>query len=182
MSWSEEKRFQNLSRIIKHEGGYQCDPNDKGNYVGSELRGTKYGISASSYPELNIKDLSYDDAIKIYETDYFTKYNLEKFPGPMQFQLLDTIINCGYGSMVRILQRACGVTVDGLLGPATVRAVNESSIEGLILRFNSCRIQHYLSLKTFDKFGKGWIQRCATNLIYGAEDVASFNSYAGKHN
>ena len=45
------------------EGGYQCDPDDKGNWTGGNvgvglLKGTKYGISAASFSNVDIKNLT----------------------------------------------------------------------------------------------------------------------------
>ena len=59
--------FDRVIPIILHnEGGYQCDPDDRGNYTsGGILRGTKYGISARQYPRLDIKNLTPDQASNI---------------------------------------------------------------------------------------------------------------------
>ena len=53
---------QAFDLLIGHEGGYTNNPNDPGNWTGGKvnsgtLRGTKYGISAASYPTLDIKNL-----------------------------------------------------------------------------------------------------------------------------
>ena len=55
--------------INNWEGGYVFDPNDAGGM-------TKYGISQRSYPTLDIKDLSRDEAIAIYFRDFWQKYKL----------------------------------------------------------------------------------------------------------
>ena len=45
--------------IVGVEGGFSLDPNDPGNWTGGkrgvgELKGTRWGISAKSYPHLDI--------------------------------------------------------------------------------------------------------------------------------
>ena len=49
-------------RLIGHEGGYSTDRRDPGNWTGGKvgvgvLKGTKYGIAANTYPNLDIKNL-----------------------------------------------------------------------------------------------------------------------------
>ena len=48
--------FQSL---IGNEGGYSLDPHDRGNWTGGainvgECKGTKFGISAAAYPNLEL--------------------------------------------------------------------------------------------------------------------------------
>ena len=56
--------FDNAFRaVIGVEGGYTANPLDPGNWTGGKCRigqcnGTKYGISAASYPSLNIAGLT----------------------------------------------------------------------------------------------------------------------------
>lgn len=54
-------------RLLVVEGGYVNDPNDPGGE-------TKYGISKRSYPHVDIKNLTEDDARKIFVEDYFNPY------------------------------------------------------------------------------------------------------------
>ena len=56
--------------IDNWEGGYVFDPDDPGGM-------TKYGICARSYPSVDIKNLTRDQAVAIYYWDFWQKYNLE---------------------------------------------------------------------------------------------------------
>ena len=54
---------------LSQEGGYQDNPADPGNWTGGKvghgvMKGTKYGISAESYPHLDIKNLTVVEAEK----------------------------------------------------------------------------------------------------------------------
>jgi len=60
-----QKAVEDLVR--NWEGGYVDDPDDPGG-------ATKYGISKRSYPLLDIKELSYDQAVAIYYRDFWQKY------------------------------------------------------------------------------------------------------------
>lgn len=55
------------NRLLVVEGGYVNDPNDPGGE-------TKYGISKRFYPRVDIKNLTKDDAKKIFVKDYFNPY------------------------------------------------------------------------------------------------------------
>lgn len=61
---------------VGEEGGFSQDPRDGGNWTGGapgkgSLRGTKYGISAASYPTLHIDALTLADAKAIYRRDFW---------------------------------------------------------------------------------------------------------------
>ena len=67
---------QAFAVLIGHEGGYDTTRADPGNWTSGiigtgELRGTKYGISASAYPDIAIKGLSLADAQAVYKRDYW---------------------------------------------------------------------------------------------------------------
>ena len=63
-----------FDRVLGHEGGFQADPRDRGNWTGGEvgkgeLKGTKYGVAAMTYPELDIESLTKADAKIIFRRD-----------------------------------------------------------------------------------------------------------------
>ena len=71
--------------LIGHEGAYGNDPADPGNWTGGargrgKLKGTKYGISAASYPTLDIANLTLGQVEDIYERDYWAKAGCPDFP------------------------------------------------------------------------------------------------------
>lgn len=55
-----------IQKILRSEGGYVNDPNDKGGE-------TKYGISKRSYPNVDIKNLTLAGAKAIYKRDFWDK-------------------------------------------------------------------------------------------------------------
>lgn len=67
----EEKFEKAFGYMIENEGGYVFDKNDPGDE-------TKFGISKKSYPHLNIKALTLEDAKKIYYEDYWIKGKIDK--------------------------------------------------------------------------------------------------------
>lgn len=152
-----------IGRVLSHEGGYVNDPRDPGGE-------TKFGIAKRSYPSVDIKGLTRDAAIEIYRRDFWARVQGDKLPRAVAFQALDAAVNHGIGNAVRWLQRAAGVADDGVIGPMTLAALGRAEPADLVLRFNAERLRFYAKLKTFDTFGRGWINRVAGNLDFAAED------------
>src|SRR5882762_9217567 len=89
-----------IARVLAHEGGYQAAADDPGNWTGGKiglgaLKGTKYGISAAQYPDLDIANLSADAAIAIYRRDWWERFGLARLPVPLAQKLLDAGVNIG---------------------------------------------------------------------------------------
>ena len=152
-----------IRRILSHEGGYVNDPRDPGGE-------TKYGISKRSYPKLNIKALTWDQAAEIYRRDFWLASKANTLPPAVGFQLLDGAVNSGIGAATRWLQRAARVADDGIIGPATRAAIAAADPSDLILRFLAERLDFMTGLRNWPAHGKGWARRIAANLRHGAED------------
>ena len=63
-----------FTRLIGNEGVLSMDPKDSGNWTGGKiglgkLKGSKYGISAASYPMVDIANLTLEGAKAIYLRD-----------------------------------------------------------------------------------------------------------------
>lgn len=162
-----------FSRLISSEGGYTANPADDGNWTGGrqgvgELKGTKYGIAASSYGYLDIKNLTLDQAKAIYKRDFWDI--LGNADGAVKFQLFDAAVNHGRGNAIRILQRAVGVADDGGWGPVSQAALDKMEKNDVLMRFIAYRLKFWASLQKFDQFGRGWTNRGADNLLYAAQD------------
>lgn len=164
-----------FERTVGHEGGYTTDDKDRGNWttgvVGKgQLKGTKYGISAMSYPDEDIAALTIARAKAIYKKDFWDNAGIERFPEGLWFQLFDANVNHGWKATVKLVQRAVGVTADGIVGPNTMAAVGQVKPGSLAMKFLSERLKYFTSLSTFRTYGAGWTNRCANNLGFAAED------------
>ncbi|MCH2240941.1 MAG: hypothetical protein MK041_03185 [Aquabacterium sp.] len=161
---------QAFDRLIGHEGGYQADPNDRGNWTGGRvgagtLKGTKYGISAMSYPGEDIKGLTLDRARQIYRRDFWGPAGCDLVPDAIKFDLFDTAVNSGVRAAIVLLQRAAGVNADGIIGPVTSLAISSADPARLLARFNGWRLDMLNNNPTlWARFGRGWAQRIADNL------------------
>lgn len=150
-----EKAF---AKLIDHEGGLVNNPADKGGL-------TKYGISQRAYPQLDIADLTLDDAKAIYKRDYWGRAQCDRLHPDVAFQVFDGAVNSGMGNSIRWLQEAAGVAVDGIVGPLTLRKVGDMDTGIIIARYNGVRLKFMASLSTWDVFGRGWARRIAANLM-----------------
>ena len=146
-----------IDKVLKHEGGYVNDPND----LGGE---TKYGISKRAYPDVDIKDLTKDDAKAIYKRDYWDKNKVGSMPEQLRYLYFDMCINMGPRNAGKILQRAANnkgknIEVDGGLGPATISALTGVELD----RVRAFRVKYYVDLINAkpeqEKFYLGWFRR-----------------------
>ena len=106
--------------VLANEGGYANNPSDPGGE-------TNFGISKRAYPYLDIKNLTRDDAITIYERDYW------KFRGlasqRIATKVFDEFVNSGLHA-IRVAQLALGylqagpIVADGKYGPRTEESLN----------------------------------------------------------
>ena len=122
-----------LDIVLRHEGGYQNDRHDDGNWTGGkvgagELRGTKFGISAASYPKLEIANLTETDAAAIYRRDFWDPMALDRFPPAIAAKLFDAAVLLGPKPAIKCLQRALrasgyrAIDDDGVIGQETLGA------------------------------------------------------------
>lgn len=165
-----------FDRLIGHEAGFSDDKKDPGNWTGGrpgvgELKGTKFGIAANTYPDLDIKNLTLDQARAIYFRDWWQKIGADEIDPAIVFQLWDFAVNAGMGTAKRALQRAVGVADDGKIGPRSLAAIKAMTVPDVLLRFNAQRLRFYTSLSTWPTYGKGWTNRVAGNLDYASEDA-----------
>lgn len=152
-----------INRVLGHEGGYVDDPTDPGGE-------TQWGISKRSYPKVDIKALTRNQAIAIYHRDFWVPIKGDSMSDGAAFQLMDGAVNSGPREAIRFLQRAVGVADDGHFGPVSLAAMQKVSETDFIMRYVAERMDYMTKLKNWVHHGKGWIRRMAVNLRYGAED------------
>jgi len=150
-----------FDRLISHEGGYVNDPKDPGGE-------TNWGISKRTYPHLDIKNLTRNDAKEIYRKDFWDK--LGSAHPAIKFQVFDFAVNSGIFTAIRKLQQAIEVADDGHWGPRSAERLAAMDLNDVLMRFISVRLLFMTNLSTWDRFGKGWTRRMAGNLTYASMD------------
>lgn len=162
--------------VIGVEGGFTDDRKDRGNWTSGvvgkgERKGTKYGVSAMSYPDLDIKNLTLDQAKDIYFRDYWSKVRCDDFPTGLDYLMFDMAVNHGTAGAVRFLQTAVGAVIDGEIGPRTLERVRLRKPVDIIIETSVRRMMSYTEIKTFKDYGLGWTRR-AFNVASTAIDMA----------
>lgn len=153
--------------ILKHEGGYVNDPNDPGGE-------TKYGISKRSFPTLDIKNLTKQEAKEIYYK-MWKKYKLDLLPYPLSAILFDIGINIGPRRAIRILQLSLNdfnlkTTPDGIIGPKTSSLCQKAPQTALAATFLMKVIGYYISLNK-PRYLKGWYNRVKDNWYFFLQNL-----------
>lgn len=146
----------------KVEGGYVNDPRDPGGE-------TKYGISKRSYPKVNIAELTLEEATEITHRDFWLKMRCDEMPEAIAAVTLDCGFNQGPSIAGRLLQKALrNVTVDGVIGPQTIAAVNaHGHPTELAISFIGWRLRRYAFTANANTYMRGWsirVLRLTTHL------------------
>jgi len=141
-----------INITLGFEGGYVNNPNDKGGE-------TKYGISKKAYPDLDIANLTIEQAKEIYKRDYWDRCKCAFIPDALSMALFDFAVNSGTKRAIRYLQRALGVTVDGVMGNQTIGACNRIPTKYVFEKFIQYRLDYLQNLNGWKYFGNGWGRR-----------------------
>jgi len=89
---------------------YEDDPDDPGNNppegANKSYRGTKFGIDARSHPNVDIKNLTADQAMQIYWNDWI-RLGVDHIPYPLNWCFFDSDQNNGL-SRANLWLKLCG--------------------------------------------------------------------------
>jgi lysozyme family protein len=145
------------------------DPSGRG-VVTSDTGGlTRWGISQKAYPQVDIANLSLEDAKALYKRDYWKPIYESIASQNIASKLFDLCVNMGKKQGVKILQLACAscgepTTCDGVFGVNTLAAVNRCDSQNLLTEMRHEACDYYTRLATQDpnKYGsylRGWLRR-----------------------
>lgn len=151
-----------IPRILEREGGFVSHPNDRGG-------ATNYGITQRVYrewksnPAADVKQITKAEAAEIYRVHYWLPSKAEHLPASIRDLHMDAAVNHGVGRAAKLLQTAAAVTVDGVIGPNTLRAANALNPELLKMRYIVARYKFYGEIIQRDRsqavFMAGWMGR-----------------------
>ena len=167
-----------MTRLGRSEAGFTKDPKDSGNWTGGRcgvgvLRGTKFGIAANTYPSLDIEHLTEEDARAIYWRDWWLKVGADELPFAISYQVWQFAVNAGMETAKRALQRAVGLADDGQIGPVTLAKIKAMKVTGVLFRLAAQEARFYtgLSPQKWEAFGRGWMNRLASQMELMAVDT-----------
>ena len=140
---NEKDRFKkSLEFTLKWEGGYSNDKDDPG-------RETNFGISKRYHPNIDVKNLTKEQAAAIYYSDYWLKSGAILTQWPACLAIFDTAVNLG---VPRVLSFIADYQMD-----------EEENSFGLARYVLARRQAHYERrvkvLPRMKKYLKGWMNR-----------------------
>lgn len=141
--------------VLQNEGGLSNDPQDFGGL-------TNFGISQKTYPDVDIKNLTRDEAKEIYRKDYWHYDTIEN--QRVATKLFDAAVNMGPVRAVRILQLALGaievgpIVSDGIFGSHTADCINAADPDKLMDEYKARLAKYYCELNQ-PEFTLGWLRR-----------------------
>ena len=145
-----------LKMLLHHEGGYVNHPSDPGGE-------TNLGVTKKVYQEWggtkDMKDLTVEDVAPIYKKNYWDRCKCDDLESCVDWVVFDWAVNSGTGRSAKAIQKICGATQDGAIGPKTLALIGKQDTQYVVEEFGKIRQDFYESLKTFDTFGKGWTRR-----------------------
>lgn len=157
-----------LNYLLEEEGGWSDNKNDHGGK-------TMYGVTQGTYdqwrrqkkrPAQSVRLITKDEARELYEEMYWRTSGCHLLPWPISYITFDGAVNSGPARSLKWSQAGLGVSADGKIGPATVRAAVASVESGdaqKILAVVDQRLQFLVSLvkRSPDQttFLLGWMRR-----------------------
>ena len=149
-----------LDGLLAREGGFVDHPADRGGR-------TAYGITERDHPDLwRPGPPTREQARARYMAQYVQPFDLLADLGVddrVRVACIDDAVLSGVVTAVKTLQRACDVSVDGLLGPITVTAMLTLSPDQLLKKMVEDRVVRFARICQSDPsqlvFLAGWIHR-----------------------
>ena len=143
---------QAFDLVIGHEGGYVNDPRDPG-------LETNWGISKRSYPNLDIKSLTLEQAQAIYRRDYWQQASCDRMQPKIAVAVFDSAVHHGPKTAIKLLQRALKVADDGEYGRVThgtLQARDTNETFDLLL---AQRAIYLTTCPAWPTYKLGWLKR-----------------------
>ena len=158
-----QKNFdQSFKWLMEHEGGFTDDSS-----LGDSGGMTCWGVTHHDWAKwigkeptrAQMKALKQSDVKPLYKAYYWDILKCDQLPSGLDYAIFDYGVNSGIYRAAKILQRLLGVTVDGIIGKETLKAVKDK--DGTVLALKVCdeRLGFLRSLRIFRNFGRGWTAR-----------------------
>lgn len=147
MSWDDAIKF-----TLSYEGSRLTnDPND----LGGE---TKYGIAKTHYPNEDIPNMTEERAKMIYRRDFWDAIMGDSLPAKLAACVFDAAVNQGPVTAVKMLQDMLDVSVDGTVGPQTLKAAALTT-DYHVYQYLLVRARRYMQTTNAKYWGWNWGSR-----------------------
>ncbi len=155
------------------------DREDPGNWTGGKVgvgifRGTRWGFSAASFPDLDIQNLTEDHATGMAFAEFWMPAKCGVMAPRLAVLMFDAAFQHGVEGATKMLQAALGLHVDGVLGVDTGKAIvrlaaaDASSIREASISFQAQRAMHMAGQSSWARIGEslaGRLMRVMTEAV-----------------
>lgn len=149
-----------IALVLQHEGGFVNNPKDPGG-------ATNLGVTKKVWEEWvgkpvsidDMKALTVDDVKPLYKAQYWDRIRGDGLPAGVDYAVFDVAVNSGVVRAAKFLQACLGLPTDGIIGPATLAAVEDKNPRQLVTEICDKRLAFMQGLPIWSTFGKGWERR-----------------------
>lgn len=145
-------------KVLGVEGDYSDHPADPG---GKTRFGVTESVARAAGYTGDMRALPVDFARSIYRRMYWESVRADDLPPALRYAVFDAAINSGVKQSVKWLQRAVGVSDDGVVGPQTIIMARAAHPDRVMRRMLAQRLRFMTDLKTWPSFSRGWARRVA---------------------
>jgi lysozyme family protein len=150
-----------LAETLRHEGGFADHPKDPG---GATMRGVTQRTydawrSSAGLAKRPVREIEDAELHAIYREGYWDAIRGDDLPAGVDLAVFDYAVNSGPGRASKELQRVVLATMDGLIGPVTLAAVQARKPSEIVRSLCAGRLAFLKSLSTWETFGRGWERR-----------------------
>jgi lysozyme family protein len=144
--------------LLDHEGDFSDHAADRGGK-------TRFGITEAVARQAgytgDMRALPVELAKRIYLDSYWRPVRADDLPPGVRYIVFDGAVNSGPAQSALWLQRALGVTADGVIGPKTLAAAYAKDAQQLKTAILAQRLRFMTSLTNWPAFSRGWARRIA---------------------
>lgn len=152
-----------LPFILAREGGFVDNPADPG---GATCKGitlaTARSVFGTSYTVAQLREITDEQAGAIYRPNYWDAASCGSLPVGVALTTFDMSVMSGPAAAKKLLQKAAGVTADGIVGPMTIAACAVNP-KALVDALAVARGDYYRAIvagrPASSVFLKGWLNR-----------------------
>jgi len=157
--------LQALPFVLEMEGGFANHPSDPGGT-------TNFGVTQKTYNQwrvakglkwADVRNITQEEVQTIYHERYWVDGHCDALPWPVSLAHFDACVNHGIRNATKLLQKALGVTPDGVIGPVTEATIHRADPRKLLEEMGWVRLKFYYDIcqnRSASKvFLMGWVRR-----------------------
>lgn len=154
-----------LPLVLKYEGGFVNDPDDRGGATNKGVTQKVYDFYRvkKGLEKQSVKFISNSEVENIYYNEYWVPAKCNELSNKVAVAHFDTCVNSGIKRGSKILQKAAGVLDDGVIGNQTMAAVKRYSDTILMNKYLDERVRFLNIIVEKNpvqvKFLRGWLNR-----------------------